>query len=108
MKMAGKRIVTACAVALALGGMSSGAILPGAAAAETPKAGKDDPSRRICKSVVKIGTRLSTRVCRTRAQWDEAMKQTQDGMLQHQMGPGSTFEMDPGGIRNSRRTGGGA
>jgi hypothetical protein len=93
MEMTAKRIVTACAMALAVGGMGAGGLMPDAAAAKD-KAKKDDPSRRVCRNIVKAGTRLSTRVCRTQQQWDDAMDKTQDGVLQHQMGPGTTVEMD--------------
>jgi hypothetical protein len=72
--------------------MSAGAVLPGAAGAQEPRASKDDPSPRVCKNIVKAGSRLSTRICRTQQQWGDAMDKTQDGVLQHQMGPGTDFQ----------------
>ena len=34
--------------------------------------GADDTSRRACRNLIRSGTRLSTRYCRTQAEWDEA------------------------------------
>lgn len=90
--MAAMRIAMMCA--LALGSMAAGPALTGEAAAKKPKADKDDPSRRVCRSIVTVGTRLSTRVCRTQQQWDDAQRKTQDGLLDHQMGPGTTRAAD--------------
>lgn len=88
--MGAKRFVTASVAALALAATGSGGILPTAAVAKETKAANDDPSRRICKNIVRVGTRLSTRVCRTKKQWDEAMDRTQESLLDNQMGPGTT------------------
>jgi hypothetical protein len=93
--MGGKRIVTALVAALALGAMGSGGVLPAEASAKKAKADKDDPSRRVCRSIVPTGSRLPTRVCRTQAQWDESRQKSQDGLLDTQMGPGTTYQQDP-------------
>lgn len=92
--MGSKRIVTASLAALALAAASSGAILPAAAAAKK-KAEQKDPSRRVCRNIVTVGTRLATRVCRTQQQWDDAMRKAQDGVLDSQMGPGTTYSQTP-------------
>lgn len=94
--MGAKRIVTASVAALALGAIGSGGMLPAEASAKKAKSAKDDTSRRVCRAVVPTGSRLSTRVCRTQAQWDEAQRKAQDGLLDEQMGPGSTYAQDTG------------
>ncbi len=96
--MGGMRVVTALVAAVALGAMGSGGVLPAEASAKKAKADKNDPSRRVCRSVVPTGSRLATRVCRTQAQWDEARQKTQDGVLDSQMGPGTTYRQDGGPI----------
>jgi hypothetical protein len=71
-----KPIVAASALAMGFGalwaspGLTSGS--QAAAPAEAPKATTGDPSRRVCRNLVRSGTRLSTRYCRTQAEWDEA------------------------------------
>lgn len=94
--MGAKRIVTASAVAMALGAMCVGAVMPGGVIAKEGKTAKDDKSRRICRNVVPSGSRLSTRICRTKAQWDEIQDETQDGVLQFQMKEQTTYEQVPG------------
>jgi hypothetical protein len=70
-----KPIVTASALALGFGalwaapGLTSGSA-PAATAEPQPKA--NDTSRRVCRNLVRSGTRLSTRYCRTQAEWDAA------------------------------------
>ncbi|HVQ09730.1 MAG TPA: hypothetical protein VMS43_14975 [Allosphingosinicella sp.] len=71
-----KPIVAASALAIGLGalwaapGLTSGSQVT--APAEAPKATATDPSRRVCRNVVRSGTRLSTRYCHTQAEWDAA------------------------------------
>jgi len=72
-----KPIVTAGALAIGFGALWATPALTGgsaaAAAAETqPRAAANDPSRRVCRNVVRSGTRLASRYCRTQAEWDEA------------------------------------
>ena len=84
--MAAKSIMTTAALAMGLGLLWSPPALAGeAAATQKPKTAQDDPSRRICKNVTPVGSRLTTRVCKTRAEWAAAMDKTQDGVLQTQM-----------------------
>ncbi|MFT4256728.1 MAG: hypothetical protein QM599_07215 [Pseudoxanthomonas sp.] len=40
----------------------------------------DDPNRKICKPIVVTGTRMSKRVCHTKAQWDEMERATRSRM----------------------------
>ena len=86
--MSGKRMMMAAAVAIGLGGLGTGPALAG----DGPKLAKDDPSRRICRNEVPVGSRLSVRVCRTKAEWDRGESKTQDGVLQHQMRNQTTYE----------------
>ncbi len=83
--MGAKLIATAAVLAMGLGGLwavpASAEDSPGT---QKPKKAKDDPSRRICKNVTPVGTRLTTRVCRTKAEWDASMDKTQDGVLKSQ------------------------
>ena len=94
--MGAKRIVTASVAALALGAMGSGGVLPAEAFAKKAKAESNDPSRRVCRAVVPTGSRLSTRVCRTQAQWDQSERKSQDSVLDTQMGPGTGYKPDSG------------
>ena len=74
------RIVTIAALAMGLGALGTAPAVAGDGA-EKPKLAKDDPSRRVCKNIVRVGTRLSTRVCRTQAEWARSMDKTQDAHL---------------------------
>jgi hypothetical protein len=95
--MGAKRIMIVAALAIGLGGLGAGATQAADGhGASKPKKAQDDPSRRVCRNIVPSGSRLSTRVCRTQQQWDESRDKAQDGVLQHQMGPGTTYEQVPG------------
>lgn len=48
--------------------------IPPAGASEP--GGADDRSRRLCRTVVPSGSRLGTRVCRPRADWESQREQT--------------------------------
>ena len=52
--------------------LTSGSAATAAAAEEQPKAARNDPNRRVCRNLLRSGTRLTTRYCRTQAEWDEA------------------------------------
>ena len=71
-----KPIVAASALALGFGAMWASPALTSASMAaageEQPKAARNDPGRRVCRNLIRSGTRLSTRYCRTQAEWDEA------------------------------------
>ncbi|HEX8625673.1 MAG TPA: hypothetical protein VF782_11415 [Allosphingosinicella sp.] len=85
------RIVTIAALAMGLGALGTAPAVAGDEAKE-PKLGKDDPGRRVCKNIVKVGTRLSTRVCRTQADWALSMDKAQDGQLQSLLKDHTTLE----------------
>ena len=89
------RIVTIAALAMCLGSLGTA---PAAAddGAKEPKLAKDDPSRRVCKNVVRVGTRLSTRICRTQGEWARSMDKSQDGLLQSQMNDHTQLEKGKG------------
>jgi hypothetical protein len=75
-KMDVKPVLAASALAIGFGALwASPALTSGTAAAaaeEQPKAARSDPGRRVCRNLIRSGTRLSTRYCRTQAEWDEA------------------------------------
>src|SRR3954464_15108484 len=52
------------------------------------KAARDDPNRMVCRSITPSGSRISTRHCRTQADWERDERETQDAALQQQNGPG--------------------
>lgn len=64
------------------------------AAPDTKK--PDDRSRRVCRTIMPSGSRMTTRICRTQAEWDESQNKSQDGLLQHQMKQQSTYQQVPG------------
>jgi hypothetical protein len=82
--MGGMRILTVAALAIGLGALGSGPALAADDGASKPKKAKDDTSRRVCRSVVPTGSRMSGRICRTQAEWDAAMDKSQDNILRHQ------------------------
>ena len=47
----------------------------------------DDPDEVVCKRIQKTGSRVKTRVCATRAQWDEAAKQAAEATERLQSTP---------------------
>jgi hypothetical protein len=98
--MEAKRMAAIAALAIGLGAMGAGIPLPGAAASAKSSAEKTDKGRKVCRSLVPSGTRFSTRVCRTQAEWDEMQSKSQDSLLKQQRGPGSNYELeDPLGPR---------
>src|SRR5262245_21099911 len=60
------------AVALAIG-LGGGAIAPAAYAQDTAsaQAQKPDKSKKICRTIVKTGTRFGERHCRSKEDWDK-------------------------------------
>nr|WP_295373292.1 hypothetical protein [uncultured Sphingosinicella sp.] len=92
----------AAALAMALAALSTGTALAQESAAEstTPakaKVADKSGSRRVCRNLVVSGSRLSSRICRTQADWDKAMTDTQDAALQQQTGPGFRSEAESRG-----------
>ena len=82
-------VMTGLAMSLTLLGTGSAlAQTNEAAEASKPRVADRSGSSRVCRNIVKSGTRLSTRVCRSAADWEKAMLDTQDSALQQQTGPG--------------------
>jgi hypothetical protein len=79
--MGAKRKIVA--LTMALGALLAGTIAPTAAAAKE-KSNRTDQSRRVCRSVTPIGTRLATRVCRPAAEWAEMESKEQKGVIERQ------------------------
>ena len=96
--MGAKRFVATSAMAMALGAMCAGAVLPGIAIAKEPKqrSAKDPKARRICRNVTPTGSRMPTRICRSEQQWNEIQDETSDGVLQFQMKEQTTYTQVPG------------
>jgi hypothetical protein len=90
MAMAARRIMTVAALAIGLGAIGLGAAGSGTAFAgegagtSQPKKAIDE-GRRVCRNLVPSGTRLTSRVCKTQAEWERAMDKTQEGVLRQQM-----------------------
>ena len=83
--MGAKRIMTVAALAIGLGVLGAGpAFADQAAGTSQPKKAKTDTSRRICRNLVPSGTRMSSRICRTQAEWDSSRDKTADSVLRHQ------------------------
>ncbi len=86
------RIAAAAALAMGMGAMLTGTAL---AAEASSKPDKNDPSRRICRNITPSGSRLTTRICRTQAEWDASMAKTQDGVLKSQMTESTQLQPAP-------------
>ena len=68
------RIAVAWGVALAIGlygAAPSHAEQPAGEAAGAEEKAKSDKSKKVCRSIVKSGTRFSQRICRTKEAWDK-------------------------------------
>lgn len=88
--MSGKPIATGSALTMGFAVLLSGAVLApvtGATAAgasvEAQRKPNDERTRRVCRTITPTSSRLTTRVCRTQAEWDESMRETQDSFLEH-------------------------
>ena len=92
-----KSIAKGSAYAAGLAAFVAGSLFTGQFAANAkPKAGKEDTSRRVCRMVMPTGSRMTTRICRTQAEWDRSQDQTQDGVLQHQVKETTLLERGAG------------
>jgi hypothetical protein len=97
MTMGAMRIVTVAVLAAGLGVLGAASAFAGEAAGTSqPRKAKDDTSRRVCRTIVPSGSRLTTRICKTQEQWDAAQEKTQDGVLQHQMTKQTLLEQASG------------
>ncbi|MGV3481442.1 MAG: hypothetical protein ACO1O3_15960 [Sphingobium sp.] len=71
------------------------ALSPALAAPETEKPAPD-PNERICRTESVTGSRLQkTRTCRTRKEWEEARRQTNEAMGGIQRSQGGACGMRP-------------
>jgi hypothetical protein len=78
-------MITAAALAIGLGALGAAAAFADEpAAASQPTKAKPDSSRRVCRLLVPTGSRMSSRICRTQAEWDASRDKTADNMLQQQ------------------------
>jgi len=98
--MGTKPIVRASALAMGFGALLVGTALVAATGASSaaadvqaePKATAKDNSRRICRTLTPSGSRLTRRVCRTQAEWDQSRDRTQEGHLKQQIDQSTLFE----------------
>jgi hypothetical protein len=103
-EMDSKPFLAASAMAMGFCAFFAGATFSGAIGASAayaavqsqPASAQPDRSRRVCRNVTPTSSRLTQRVCRTQADWDRSQDRTQDGVLQHQMGDGTTIQQAPG------------
>ncbi|MEA3063874.1 MAG: hypothetical protein QOJ27_302 [Sphingomonadales bacterium] len=83
--MGARQMITAAALAIGLGALgAAAAFAEEPAAASQPTKAKPDGSRRVCRLVVPTGSRMSSRICRTQAEWDSSRDKTADNFLQQQ------------------------
>ncbi|HYD13415.1 MAG TPA: hypothetical protein VEC11_11270 [Allosphingosinicella sp.] len=79
-------------------------IMPAAATAQVQTAAQEPPApprsahERICRTTGELGSRLGrTRVCKTRAQWEEARRENRDTIDRAQRQWNPTADEIPGG-----------
>jgi hypothetical protein len=91
--MGAKRIMMAAALATGLGVLAASPAFAGEGAGTSqPEQAKINEGRRVCRNIVPSGSRLTTRICKTKAEWDRAMDRTQESVLQQQMTTQSGYE----------------
>ena len=86
------KVSAAMAIAAMLAGTAFVSATSVSAAPDKQKSAAGDPSRRVCRTVVPSGSRLTSRVCRTQAEWDEARTKTQEGLLRTQTNESTLLE----------------
>lgn len=98
--MGAKTAAKASALMMGFGLLWASAALPteaGGSAAEAFKGkAKDDPSRRICRNITPSGSRLTTRICRTKAEWDGSQTKAADGVFKHQVTEATGYQRAAG------------
>jgi hypothetical protein len=83
--MGARRIITVAALAIGMSVAGAGpAFADDSAALPQPKKAKTDTSRKICRITVPTGSRMTTRICRTQAEWARSMDKAQESMLRYQ------------------------
>ena len=85
-----KSIAKTSALTLLFAEMGTG--LAGSPASAETKTDKDDTSKRICKIITPTGSRMTTRICRTQAEWDRSQSKTAEGVLRHQTNESTGYE----------------
>jgi hypothetical protein len=75
--------------AISAGAIAAMLIASPAFADDTAPPKKDKSQQIVCKTDQYVGSHISQRICKTRAEWDEAAKQSQQFLDQRRaMGPG--------------------
>ena len=87
-----KLLLKASVLAAAFGALLAGVPTAEFAAPAKEKKAKDDTSRRVCKVITPTGSRMTTRICKTPAEWARSEDKTRDGVLRHQMNETTLLE----------------
>jgi hypothetical protein len=83
--MGARQTIAFAALAMELAALGAGAAFADESAAPLqPKKARTDTSRKICRIMVPTGSRMTTRICRTQAEWDKSMDKNQESMLRYQ------------------------
>lgn len=98
--MGAKTASKASALVMGFGLLWASAALPaeaGGSAAEAYKGkAKDDPSKRVCRNITPSGSRLTTRICRTKAEWERSQTKAADGVFTHQITEATQYQRATG------------
>ena len=84
--MGAKPFLTTAAIAVGFAALSTGTAIAGEDKAKLGS--KDDPGKRVCRSVLPTGSRFTTRVCRTAAEWDKLAEEAGEGGRKMATAPG--------------------
>ena len=83
--MGARQIIAVATLAIGLSALGADmAFAEGPAGTSQPAKAKPDGSRKVCVLVVPTGSRMSSRICRTQAEWDASRDKTADSLLRHQ------------------------
>ena len=98
--MGSKPASKASALVVGFGLLWASAALPaeagGSAAEAYQSKSKDDPSRRICRNITPSGSRLTTRICRSKAEWERSQTKAADGVFKHQVTESTQYQQAAG------------
>jgi hypothetical protein len=85
MAMGASQTMTIAALAMALGAIAAGpAFADDAPGTSQPRKAKSDTARKICRVMIPTGSRMTSRICRTQAEWDKSMDKNQESLLRYQ------------------------
>ncbi|MEA3063873.1 MAG: hypothetical protein QOJ27_301 [Sphingomonadales bacterium] len=83
--MGSRQIVTVAALAIGIGVFGAGpAFADEGSGNSQPGKAMTETSRKICRILIPTGSRMTTRICRTQAEWAKSMDKAQESMLRYQ------------------------